>query len=75
MQDWQIERCFKRGIKRINFYGVDGDFSENNRLLEFKSGFGVEVEEYIGGFRYVINPFRYFVSRVKRKIRTLISSK
>ena len=75
MQDWQIGECLKRGIKRLNFYGMEGDFSENNRLLEFKSGFGVEVEEYIGGFRYVLRPVRYNLQRLKRKIRTLICAK
>ncbi len=73
MQDWQIEECLKRGIKRLNFYGMEGDFSENNRLLEFKSGFGVEIEEYIGGFKKVLRPTAYKIGKVKRKIRTLFS--
>ena len=73
LQDWQIERCLNKGIKRINFYGVEGDFSENNRLLTFKAEFGVVVEEYIGGFRKVLRPMRHNLGRIKRKIKSLIS--
>ena len=69
MQDWQIAECLKAGQKRINFYGIEGDFSNNNHLLEFKSGFGVIVEEYIGGFRFVVNPMKYRVQQTKRLIR------
>lgn len=73
LQDWQINRCLEKGIKRINFYGVEGDFSENNKLLEFKSEFGIVVEEYIGGFRKVLRPVRYNLGRIKRKLKALIS--
>ncbi len=72
LQDWQIGRCIERGIKRINFYGVEGDFTENNRLLTFKSEFGIVVEEYIGGFRKVLRPVRYNLGRAKRKAASLI---
>lgn len=63
MQDWQIDQCLKAKQKRINFYGIAGDFSKENHLLEFKSGFGVIVEEYIGGFRIVLNPMKYEIER------------
>ena len=69
MQNWQIEECLKAGQKRINFYGIDGDFSKENHLLEFKSGFGVVVEEYIGGFRFVVNPMKYRIGKAKRVVR------
>ena len=48
---YAMKECFMKGIKRVNFYGMAGDFSPANHLLEFKSGFGIKVEEYIGGFR------------------------
>ena len=63
LQDYLLSSCLERGIKRVNFYGMEGDFSSNNRLLEFKSGFGVKIEEYIGGFRYVIKPAKYNFDR------------
>ncbi len=69
MQDWQIEQCLKAGQNRVNFYGVAGDFSDNNRLLEFKSGFGITVEEYIGGFMLVLDPLKYNLKRTVRLAR------
>ena len=66
LQDWLLEDCLERGVKRANFYGIDGDFSENNKLLEFKSGFGVDIEEYIGGFRLILQPGKYRLNNVKK---------
>jgi alanine adding enzyme len=66
LQDWLLEDCLERGVKRVNFYGIDGDFSENNKLLEFKSGFGVDIEEYIGGFRLILQPGKYRLNNVKK---------
>lgn len=68
MQDWQLAECLRRGQKRINFYGLEGDFTKKNKLLEFKSGFGVEVEEYVGGFKYVIRPLAYYAQVLKDKL-------
>ena len=48
---------------------MEGDFSENNHLLEFKSGFGVKVEEYIGGFKYIVDAKAYRKQEMKRLIR------
>lgn len=69
LQDDLLTKCFEKGIKRVNFYGMEGDFSENNHLLEFKSGFGVKVEELIGGFRIVINPSAYRKQEAIRIVR------
>ena len=66
LQDWLLEDCLERGVKRANFYGIDGDFSDNNKLLEFKSGFGVDIEEYIGGFRLILQPGKYRLNNVKK---------
>jgi alanine adding enzyme len=66
LQDWLLEDCLKRGVKRANFYGIDGDFSENNKLLEFKSGFGVDIEEYVGGFRLILQPGKYRLNNAKK---------
>ncbi len=68
MQEWQMEECLKRGQKRLNFYGLEGDFSKANKLLEFKSGFGVEIEEYIGGFKMVLRPVKYHINNLKKKL-------
>jgi len=68
LQEWQMEECLKRGQKRLNFYGLEGDFSKENKLLEFKSGFGVEVEEYIGGFKMILKPIKYYSNNLKKRI-------
>ena len=34
LQDWLLENCLKRGVKRANFYGIDGDFSRANLLCQ-----------------------------------------
>jgi len=67
-----IEECLKRGWKRLNFYGVEPDFSGNNPLLFFKGSFGGVVEEYIGGFRRVLSPARYYFGRLMRKMRGIL---
>ncbi len=69
LQDDLLTKCFEKGVKRVNFYGMEGDFSENNHLLEFKSGFGVKVEELIGGFRYIVDDRAYKMQELKRTVR------
>lgn len=66
LQDWLLEDCLEKGVKRANFYGIDGDFSDNNKLLEFKSGFGVYIEEYVGGFRLILQPGKYRLNNAKK---------
>ena len=66
LQDWLLDDCLKRGVRRANFYGIDGDFSPENKLLEFKSGFGVDIEEYVGGFRLILNPRKYRLNNAKK---------
>jgi lipid II:glycine glycyltransferase (peptidoglycan interpeptide bridge formation enzyme) len=62
--------ALKRGITRVNFFWIEGNFN-NNHLLEFKSGFGGVVEEYVGGFEIVINKPKYMVRCIMRKGRAL----
>ncbi len=66
LQDWLLEDCLEKGVKRANFYGIDGDFSDSNKLLEFKSGFGVDIEEYVGGFRLILQPGKYRLNNAKK---------
>ncbi len=67
LQDWLLADCLEKGVKRANFYGISGDFSPNNKLLEFKSGFGVDIEEYLGGFRLILRPGKYRLVNAKKK--------
>lgn len=73
LQDDLLTKCFNKGVKRVNFYGMAGDFSSANRLLEFKSGFGIKVEEYIGGFRCVLNPGKYRMKKIGRGAKVVVS--
>lgn len=72
IKGWQMQECLKRGIKRVNFYGLDGDFSEHNPLLKAKSGFRGVVEEYIGEFGLVFHPVRLVMIKISRKIKQYI---
>jgi len=74
LQDWLLEDCLERGVKRANFYGIDGDFSDNNKLLEFKSGFGVDIEEYVGGFRLILKPGKYRFNKIKKSCMNSLRS-
>jgi lipid II:glycine glycyltransferase (peptidoglycan interpeptide bridge formation enzyme) len=71
LQDYVMKKCLKKGIKRVNFFWIEGRFSGNS-LLEFKSGFGGVVEEYIGGFEKVLRPAKYLARRVARKTKSLL---
>jgi lipid II:glycine glycyltransferase (peptidoglycan interpeptide bridge formation enzyme) len=68
LQDYIMGKIIGTGITRVNFFWVEGDFSGKNGLLEFKSGFGGEVEEYIGGFEMVLRPVAWFLVRARRKL-------
>ncbi|MDR0957340.1 MAG: aminoacyltransferase [Candidatus Nomurabacteria bacterium] len=71
LQDFIMQKALERGINRVNFFWVEGKFSDN-RLLEFKSGFGGEIEEYIGGFELVLRPLSLLTKKIARKAKSLI---
>ena len=68
IKGFNIEECLKRGITRLNLYGMEGDFSPENPLLYFKNGLGGYTEEYIGGFKLVLNKKKLLLNKVKRKL-------
>ena len=62
-----LQFALKNNIKRYDFYGISGDFSDtavDHGVFEFKKGFGGVVEEYIGVFDYPIKKSLYHL--VKR---------
>ena len=67
IKGWNIEECLRRGQTRMNLYGMKGDFSPQNPLLYFKSGLGGFTEEYIGGFRIVLNRIAFLKNKIKRR--------
>ena len=57
-----IKYAAENNFKRYNFYGITGDFNENNPLYGlylFKKSFGGHVVELIGEFDLVINKTLY----------------
>ena len=63
--------AIENGYDRYNFYGITGDFNENNPLLGlylFKRGFGGRVVELIGEFDLVISRFWFFIYNFSFKI-------
>lgn len=63
--------AIENNYERYNFYGITGDFNENNPLLGlylFKRGFGGKVVELIGEFDLVISKFWYFIYNFSFKI-------
>ncbi len=57
-----IQYALENHYKTYNFYGITGDFSQNNPLLGlylFKKSFGGQVVELIGEFDLVISKFWY----------------
>ena len=75
IKGWNIEECLKRGLTRLNLYGMEGNFSPENPLLYFKAGLRGITEEYIGGFRLILNPSKLLLNKIRRKINKFIPQK
>ncbi|TDM10470.1 aminoacyltransferase [Macrococcus lamae] len=71
MQWEMIKFANQLGLKRYNFYGVTGDFSETSQDLgvaKFKKGFNAYIDEQIGDFIKPLNPVAYALyKKVKKK--------
>lgn len=52
-----IDMCVDKGIEICSFGGVEGSLDDG--LTLFKSHWLISIEEYIGEFNYVIDPFIY----------------
>ncbi|MBR3353416.1 peptidoglycan bridge formation glycyltransferase FemA/FemB family protein [Candidatus Saccharibacteria bacterium] len=71
IKGWNIEECLRRGYTRLNLYGMKGIFSADNPLLYFKSGLGGYTEEYIGGFRLILNRRKLLQNKIRRRIKRI----
>ena len=74
-----VKYALENNYETYNFYGITGDFSENNPLLGlylFKKSFGGQVVELIGEFDFVISPFWYHSYKISygfyHKIKNII---
>lgn len=64
MQYEMIKYAMEKKYKKLNFYGIDGDFSKNGKhygLFDFKRGFNAEVVELIGEFDLIGNKYYYYL--------------
>lgn len=59
-----MKYAINNNYDRYNFYGITGDFSEDNPLFglySFKRDFGGKVVELLGEFDLVVDKFGYFL--------------
>lgn len=62
-----MKYALENGYDRYNFYGITGDFNENNPLFglySFKRDFGGEVVELLGEFDLIISKPLFLVYKV-----------
>lgn len=69
---WEMIRKAKElGLKRFNFFGLTGDFTENAKdygVYRFKKGYNIEIEELPGTFDKVFNKLIFNIARKLKKI-------
>lgn len=83
MQYEMIKYGKNNNYKKLNFYGIDGDFRKKSRyygLFDFKRGFNAEVVELIGEFDLISNKFYYslyklmfYLYKVLKKIKLIVN--
>lgn len=62
-----MKYALEKGYDRYNFYGITGDFREENPLFglySFKRDFGGQVVELIGEFDLIINKPLYYLYKI-----------
>lgn len=66
-----MKYAIENNFDRYNFYGITGNFNENNPLYglySFKRDFGGQVVELIGEFDLVINKPLYYLYKITYKV-------
>jgi lipid II:glycine glycyltransferase (peptidoglycan interpeptide bridge formation enzyme) len=67
-----IEYALDNGYECLNFYGISGNFDEDNPrigLFHFKRDFGCKVVELLGEFDLVNNQLMYIVYKFAMYVR------
>ena len=67
-----LKHCLDKGYERYNLYGISGEFSEtavDSGVYAFKKGFNGEVRELPGIFEIPVDPARYRLLTLARKLR------
>lgn len=68
MQDYAMSYGLEKKLEVFNMYGVAGDFSKNDSVFTFKTGFGGYVTEYVGTYMYELAPLRLKLNGLLKKI-------
>ena len=66
-----IKKAKELGLKRFNFFGLTGDFTENSKdygVYRFKRGYTPYIEELPGTFDKVFNKPVYLLAKKLGKI-------
>jgi len=74
LYDNHIKDAYEHGYKYVDFYGITGDFSKENKyygIYEFKKGFNGNVVELVGQFTLKVTGFSNIYSLL-RKIKHII---
>ncbi len=70
---WQmLKHCLEQGYARYNLYGISGEFGDDavdSGVYAFKKGFNGEIWELPGDFEIPVDPVRYSLLRVARKLK------
>lgn len=70
-----IKYAVKNNYQKYNFYGIDGNFKEENNMTglhTFKKSFSGQVEELIGEFDLIVSPISYRLYKILFKIYKLL---
>ncbi|WP_273728009.1 aminoacyltransferase [Leuconostoc mesenteroides] len=68
IQDVMINKAVQAGLKRYNFYGIAGKFDGSDGVLGFKTTFEGQARQLVGNFMMPVNPFKYGVYRLLKKM-------
>lgn len=68
IQDEVMRRSLVLGIARYNLLGVRGVFDGSDGILRFKENFNGYIEEKIGRFILVTNPWKYTLTQILKKV-------
>ncbi|MCB8501398.1 aminoacyltransferase, partial [Enterococcus faecalis] len=67
LQHAMMKQSIEKNLNRFNFYGIEGVYDGSDGVLNFKKGFEGVVEEQLGSYMLVTNPFKYSIYTAMKK--------
>lgn len=68
LQHIMMQQAINKKIFRFNFYGIEGNYTGNDGVLNFKKGFGGIVEEQMGVFTSILQPVKYKIYQTIKRL-------